>query len=200
MVESFNIIGSDAAKEDKHKQDIREKGKKSLVEFGKIFLPEHFGLSALAPYQVKMAESLLDPDKRWVCNVLPRGFAKSIISETAVLYYLYYLSTKEYPEFVMYVSEARPQALDRIAFLKYNIQENPRLNYYFGQLMNNKCKDTEAEFTTVKNDRIMGMGAGQKVVDEAQKRGIDTQRLSLMILNQSIIQKHKIQDNTLKTG
>ena len=161
-MDNFNITGSAAAKEAKHKQDVRAQGKKSVVDFGKLFIPEHFGLSTLAPYQVTMAESLLDRNKRWVCNVLPRGFIKSILGGTAVLYHLYYMSTEEFPEFVMYVSEARPQALDRIAFLKYNIQENPRLNYYFGSLMDKTCKDTEAEFTTVKNDRVMGMGAGQK--------------------------------------
>ncbi len=170
-MDNFNITGTDAAKEDKHKIDVRAKAKKSLVDFGKLMIPDHFGLSTLAPYQVKMAESLLDPNKRWVCNVLPRGFIKSILGGTAVLYHLYYKSTEEFPEFVMYVSEARPQALDRISFLKYNIQENPRLNYYFGQLMDKKCKDTEAEFTTVKNDRVMGMGAGQKGRGRGTKKG-----------------------------
>ena len=177
MTDSFNIIGSDKAKEDLHKREMRDAGKVDLISFGKLFLPNHFNLSTLAPFHVKYAESLLDPTKRWVCNVLPRGFAKSVISGTAVLYYLYY-NPVDVAEFIMYVSESRQQALDRIAFLKYNIKNNPRLLHYFGELMNNKCKDTEAEFSTFRGDRVLGMGAGQKGRGRATEKG---DRLSKII-------------------
>ena len=169
-MDNFNIIGTPQAKEDKHKQDVRAEGRKSLIRFGELQLRDHFGLSTLAPYHHTFADSLLDPNKRWVCNILPRGFVKSILGGTAVLYYLYN-NPIDVTEFVMYVSESRQQSIDRIAFLKYNIKNNPRLNYYYGSLMDRNCKDTEAEFTTFKGDRVIGMGAGQKGRGRATERG-----------------------------
>ena len=158
MPELFNITGTPQVEEEKHIIDIRARGKKDLVTFGKLFMPDLFNLSTLSSSQLRMANSLLDPHKRWVCNILPRGWAKSVIGGTAVLYYLYY-NPEDVQEFVMYVSESASQSKDRIAFLKYQIKSNPRLNYYFGEKMNGKCKDTEQEFQTIGGAFFCGIKA-----------------------------------------
>lgn len=169
MHKEFNIGtgNTKAAKEDKHKQDVRAEGKKSLIHFGKLIIPEHFNKSKLAEIHIRMANSLKDPHKKWVANIVPRGFIKSLFAQTAALESLYN-NPEGVREFISFISESRGQALDRIAFIKWHIKNNPRLHYYYGDLMGKK--DTEAEFTTFKGDRVLALGAGQKGRGRATER------------------------------
>ena len=94
----------------------------------------------------------------------------SLMSQVAILYKLYY-NDFDYREFVAFISESRGQAIDRISFVKWHILNNEKLRYYFGELMNNKCKNTEAEFMTFKGDRVIALGAGQKGRGRAAEQG-----------------------------
>jgi len=168
MNDSFNISHKEKQEEEEHKQEIRLAGQQSLIHFGKLFIPEHFNKSKPPKVHYDMSNSFLDHNKHWVANVIPRGFAKSLMSQVAILYKLYY-NPMDYREFVAFISESRGQAIDRIAFVKWHIKNNEKLRYYFGELMGKK--DTEAEFQTFKGDRIIALGAGQKGRGRAAEQG-----------------------------
>lgn len=167
-IETFNIVGDKAAKLDKHKQDVRAEGAKSLIEFGRMFLPD-FKRAESAPFHHVIGRDYLDPNIPRLCNVVPRGHAKTTIARAAILYKLYY-NPIDRREFIAIVSETQEQSLDTIQYIADQIEDNERLNYYFGDLKGRRPKKwTEKEFVTSLGDRLIGRGTTQRLRGRSQK-------------------------------
>ena len=66
------------------------KASKDLILFGKLFLPNDFlHKSESPPFHYELGKKLIStkPGAR-ICNVLPRGFGKSVLMKTAIMHKL----------------------------------------------------------------------------------------------------------------
>ena len=147
------------------KERVLEMAKKDIISFGQLFLPEDFMKSSPAPYHYELNNLLLDPTKKRICIILPRGHSKSTLAKTALLHHLYF-NPEGKKEFIAWVAEEQSQAIDHIKYLQNHIEVNPALNYYFGDLRG--AKWTEKEFTTSKGDRVIAKGTSQRLRGRSQ--------------------------------
>ena len=147
------------------KERVLEMAKKDIISFGQLFLPEDFMKSSPAPYHYELNNLLLDPTKKRICIILPRGHSKSTLAKTALLHHLYF-NPEGKKEFIAWVAEEQSQAIDHIKYLQNHIEVNPALNYYFGDLRGTKW--TEKEFTTSKGDRVIAKGTSQRLRGRSQ--------------------------------
>ena len=167
-MDNFNITGTSKAQEDKHKQDVRAEGKKSLIKFGKLFIPD-FKRAESAPFHYEVGTDYLNDTIPRLCNVIPRGHCKTTLARAAILYKLYYNEIDQ-REFIAIVSETQEQSLDTISYIADQIEDNERLNYYFGDLKGRRPKKwTEKEFVTALGDRLIGRGTTQKLRGRSEK-------------------------------
>ena len=85
-IESFNIVPPPS--ESKINDEILKKSIGDLIYFGRAFLPKDFLYKSASPdFHYTVAEKLLStkPAAR-ICNILPRGFGKSILAKTSVIH------------------------------------------------------------------------------------------------------------------
>ena len=167
-IESFNIVGTEAARIDKHKQDVRAEGTQSLEHFGKLFIPD-FKRAESAPFHHIIGRDYLNDSIPRLCNVIPRGHCKTTKARAAILYKLYN-NPIDRREFIAIVSETQDQSLETIQYISDQIEDNERLNYYFGDLKWKRPKTwNKQEFITYLGDRIIGRGTTQKLRGRSHK-------------------------------
>ena len=99
------------------KERVLEMAKKDIISFGQLFLPEDFMKSSPAPYHYELNNLLLDPTKKRICIILPRGHSKSTLAKTALLHHLYF-NPEGKKEFIAWVAEEQSQAIDHINIYK----------------------------------------------------------------------------------
>tara|TARA_R110000824_G_scaffold98780_5_gene235500 strand:- start:3244 stop:4857 length:1614 start_codon:yes stop_codon:yes gene_type:complete len=160
----FNIIPNptELAKRD----EILKQSVDNLIYFGRAFLPNDFLNKSESPdFHFHIAKKLLDhePGAR-VCNIIPRGFGKSILSKSAILHKLLF-SPKDKQQFIAWVAEEQGQAIDHLKYIKNHIEYNPQIRYYFGDLAGDAVGNrwTEKDIVTSVGDRIMAKGTSQRL-------------------------------------
>ena len=85
-MESFNIVPPPS--QSKLNDEVLQKSLTDLIYFGKAFLPKDFLYKSSSPdFHYTVAEKLLStkPAAR-ICNILPRGFGKSILSKASIIH------------------------------------------------------------------------------------------------------------------
>ena len=163
-IESFNIVAPPS--ESKINDEILQKSLTDLVYFGRAFLPKDFlNKSASPPFHYEVAEKLLTtkPAAR-ICNILPRGFGKSILSKAAIVHKMLFSPQGE-RLFIAWVAEEQGQAIDHIKYVKSHFEYNDKIKYYFGNLAGDAVGNrwTEKDIVSAKGDRIIAKGTSQRL-------------------------------------
>ena len=160
----FNIVPPPS--ESKINDEVLKKSLKDLIYFGRAFLPKDFLDKSESPkFHYEVAEKLMstEPAAR-ICNILPRGFGKSILSKAAVMHKMLF-SPQGNRLFVAWVAEEQGQAIDHIKYLKSHFEYNDKIKYYFGTLAGDSVGNrwTEKDIVTSKGDRIIAKGTSQRL-------------------------------------
>ena len=163
-VELFNIVPPPS--ESKINDEILHKSLNDLIYFGRAFLPKDFlHKSASPPFHYTVAEKLLSskPAAR-ICNILPRGFGKSILSKAAIVHKMLF-SPQGDRLFIAWVAEEQGQAIDHIKYVKSHFEYNDKIKYYFGNLAGDAVGNrwTEKDIVSAKGDRIIAKGTSQRL-------------------------------------
>ena len=148
------------------RDDILAKSMDSLVYFGRAFLPKDFLHKSESPdFHFSIAKKLTQHESgARICNIIPRGFGKSILSKSAILHKLLF-SPKENQQFIAWVAEEQGQAIDHLKYIKNHIEYNQQIRYYFGNLAGDSVGNrwTEKDIVTSTGDRIMAKGTSQRL-------------------------------------
>jgi len=160
----FNIIpGPDDMKV---RDEILAGSLENLIYFGRAFLPKDYMHKSKSPdFHFSIGKKLISHDAgARVCNIIPRGFGKSILSKTAILHKLLF-SPQDKQQFICWVAEEQGQAIDHLKYLKNHIEYNPQIRYYFGNLAGDVVGNrwTEKDIVTSTGDRIMAKGTSQRL-------------------------------------
>ena len=93
--------------------------------------------------------------------IAPRGHAKSVIG--SVVYPLWKILFKppEETRYILIGSETQDQAIKFLNTIKLELESNPRIHYYFGNLVGDKW--TQDEITTRNRVCIKAIGSGQRI-------------------------------------
>ena len=153
------------------KEEILRKSYNDLIYFGRAFLPKDFlDKSSSPPFHYEVSKKLIStkPGAR-ICNILPRGFGKSILAKAAILHKICF-SVKDSRNFIAWVAEEQGQAIDHLKYIKTHLEYNQQIRYYFGNLTGDSVGNrwTEKDIVTSKGDRIIAKGTSQRLRGRAE--------------------------------
>ena len=148
------------------KEVLLHKASKDLILFGKLFLPNDFlHKSESPPFHYDLGKKLIStkPGAR-ICNVLPRGFGKSVLMKAAIMHKLCYAS-KDQPQFMAWVAEEQGQSIDHLKYIRSHLENNDAIRYYFGNMCGGDTgkRWTEKDLVTNKGHRIIAKGTSQRL-------------------------------------
>lgn len=160
----FNIISPPS--ELSQKEELLSRCLNDLIYFGRAFLPNDFlNKSQSPPFHYEVAKKLITtkPGAR-VCNIMPRGFGKSILAKAAILHKICFSPADE-RNFIAWVAEEQGQAIDHLKYIRNHLESNKSIQYYFGQLAGDLAgkRWTEKDLVTSKGDRIIAKGTSQRL-------------------------------------
>jgi phage terminase large subunit-like protein len=162
IVEDFNIIPGGLVERD----EILKNSYEDMLYFGRAFLPKDFLDKSKSPnFHTRIAEKLIStvPAAR-ICNILPRGFGKSVLAKAAIMHKICF-SPKGERQFVAWVAEEQGQAIDHLKYIKSHLEYNSMIRYYFGNLAGDHVGNrwTEKDIVTAKGDRLLAKGTTQRL-------------------------------------
>ena len=160
----FNIVSPPSDLSDK--DEVLARAYKDLIYFGRAFLPNDFLNKSQSPFfHYEIAEKLIttQPGAR-LCNILPRGFGKSILAKAAILHKICFSASDE-RNFIAWVAEEQGQAIDHLKYIRNHLETNKAIQYYFGSLGGDLVgkRWTEKDLVTSKGDRIIAKGTTQRL-------------------------------------
>ncbi len=150
----------------KEKDEVLARSYNDLLYFGRAFLPSDFLNKSSSPvFHAEVSKKLIDtkPGAR-ICNILPRGFGKSILSKAAILHKICF-APKGQRQFIAWVAEEQGQAIDHLKYVKSHLEYNESIRYYFGNLSGDSVGNrwTEKDIVTTKGDRLIAKGTSQRL-------------------------------------
>mgnify|MGYP003658641205 CR=1 FL=1 len=153
------------------KELLLHKASKDLILFGKLFLPNDFlHKSESPPFHYDLGKKLIStkPGAR-ICNILPRGFGKSVLMKAAIMHKLCF-TPKDQAQFMAWVAEEQGQSIDHLKYIRSHLENNDAIKYYFGNLCGGDTgkRWTEKDLVTNKGHRIIAKGTSQRLRGRAE--------------------------------
>ena len=137
---------------------------KDLISFGKLFLPDDFMRSETPFFHYEVADAINDIDIRQMAVILPRGHGKTVLTKCSILHD--FLFAKE-PLFYGWVAASSKISVPNLDYVKYHLEYNDRVRYYFGDLKGKKWTEDDIELTNgcklISKSNLSGIRGGAKL-------------------------------------
>ena len=141
-----------------------ELAKNDLISFGKLFLPDDFMRSETPPFHYVVADAINDLDNKQVAIILPRGHGKTVLTKASILHDFLFA---EEPHFYGWVSATQKLATGNMDYVKYHLEYNEKIHYFFGQQKGRKWTEEDIELQNgcklVTKSNISGIRGGAKL-------------------------------------
>ena len=135
-----------------------------LIAFGKLFLPEDFKRSETPFFHYEVADSLMDLEQRQLAVILPRGHGKTVLTKCNILHDFCF--TKD-PLFYGWVAASSKISIPNLDYIKYHIEFNEKIRYYFGDLKGRKWTEDDIELKNgtklISKSNLSGIRGGAKL-------------------------------------
>ncbi len=145
-------------------EEALQLAKKDLISFGKLFLPDDFLRSETPPFHYEVADTINNPDKKQVAIILPRGHGKTVLTKASILHDFLFSSESQ---FYGWVSATQKLATGNMDYVKYHLEFNEKIHYYFGQQKGKKWTEEDIELQNgcklVCKSNISGIRGGAKL-------------------------------------
>ena len=145
-------------------EEALQLAKKDLISFGKLFLPDDFLRSETPPFHYEVADTINNPEKKQVAIILPRGHGKTVLTKASILHDFLFSSE---PQFYGWVSATQKLATGNMDYVKYHLEFNEKIHYYFGQQKGKKWTEEDIELQNgcklVCKSNISGIRGGAKL-------------------------------------
>ena len=102
-----------------------------LIAFGKLFLPEDFMRSETPFFHYEVADVLNNHDYRQTAIILPRGHGKTVLTKCSIMHDFMFATG---PLFYGWVAASSKISVPNLDYIKYHIEYNDKVKYYFGDL------------------------------------------------------------------
>ena len=113
-----------------------------LIAFGKLFLPHDFMRSETPFFHYQVADALSNGDIRQLAVILPRGHGKTVLTKCNILHDFVFSNE---PLFYGWVAASSKISVPNLDYIKYHIEYNDKIKYYFGDLKGKKWTEDDIE-------------------------------------------------------
>ena len=138
---------------------------KDLITFGKLFLPEDFMRSETPFFHYEVADACNNLDYRQLAVVLPRGHGKTVLTKCNILHN--FVFSKDDPLFYGWVAASSKISVPNLDYIKYHLEFNDKLKYYFGDLKGRKWTEDDIELKNgcklISKSNLSGIRGGAKL-------------------------------------
>ena len=138
--------------------------KNDLVAFGKLFLPDDFMRSESPFFHYEVCDALNDLDIRQLAVILPRGHGKTVLTKCSIMHDFVFT---ESPLFYGWVAASSKISVPNLDYVKYHLEYNDRIRYYFGDLKGRKWTEDDIELKNgtklISKSNLSGIRGGAKL-------------------------------------
>ena len=135
-----------------------------LIAFGKLFLPDDFMRSETPFFHYQVADALMDGEVRQLAVILPRGHGKTVLTKCNIMHD--FVFTNE-PLFYGWVAASSKISVPNLDYIKYHIEFNEKIRYYFGDLKGRKWTEDDIELKNgtklISKSNLSGIRGGAKL-------------------------------------
>ena len=135
-----------------------------LVSFGKLFLPDDFMRSETPFFHYEVMDAINDHSIRQLAVVLPRGHGKTVLTKCGIMHDFCF--TKE-PLFYGWVAASSKISVPNLDYIKYHLEYNDKVRYYFGDLKGKKWTEDDIELKNgcklISKSNLSGIRGGAKL-------------------------------------
>ena len=126
------------------KEQALQLAKNDLIAYGKLFLPDDFRRSETPFFHYTIADKLLDWSIRQQAIILPRGHGKTVLTKANILHDFCFADPKD-PLFYGWVAASSRISIPNLDYVKYHLEYNDRIKYYFGTMKGRKWTEDDIE-------------------------------------------------------
>tara|TARA_Y100000310_G_scaffold7847_1_gene8517 strand:- start:1424 stop:2980 length:1557 start_codon:yes stop_codon:yes gene_type:complete len=135
-----------------------------LIAFGKLFLPDDFMRSETPFFHYEVADALLNKEVRQLGVILPRGHGKTVLTKCNIVHD--FVFTKD-PLFYGWVAASSKISVPNLDYVKYHLEYNEKILYYFGDLKGRKWTEDDIELKNgtklISKSNLSGIRGGAKL-------------------------------------
>ena len=135
-----------------------------LIAFGKLFLPDDFMRSETPFFHYQVADALSNGDIRQLAVILPRGHGKTVLTKCNILHDFVFSNE---PLFYGWVAASSKISVPNLDYIKYHIEYNDKIKYYFGDLKGKKWTEDDIELKNgtklISKSNLSGIRGGAKL-------------------------------------
>ena len=138
---------------------------KDLIAFGKLFLPDDFMRSETPFFHYEVADAVSDRSVRQLAVILPRGHGKTVLTKCNILHD--FVFSHNDPLFYGWVAASSKISVPNLDYIKYHLEFNDRIKYYFGDLKGRKLTEDDIELKNgcklISKSNLSGIRGGAKL-------------------------------------
>jgi len=139
---------------------------KDLIAFGKLFLPDDFLRSETPPFHYEVADAIDNKDCKQLAVILPRGHGKAVLTKASILKDFLFCPSDDV-HFYAWVSATQKLSVGNMDYIKYHLEFNDKIKYYFGQTKGMKWTEEDIELKNgcklISKSNVAGIRGGAKL-------------------------------------
>ena len=137
-----------------------------MIAFGKLFLPDDFMRSETPFFHYEIADAIDDKECKQLAIIVPRGHGKTVLTKCSILKDFLFCP-KDDIHFYAWVSATQKLATGNMDYIKYHIEYNEKIKYYFGQQKGKKWTEDDVELANgcklISKSNVAGIRGGAKL-------------------------------------
>tara|TARA_Y100000310_G_scaffold354_1_gene436 strand:- start:319 stop:1842 length:1524 start_codon:yes stop_codon:yes gene_type:complete len=135
-----------------------------IIAFGKLFLVDDFLRSETPFFHYEIADVINDKSHRQTAIIIPRGHGKTVLTKCSILHD--FVFTQE-PLFYGWVAASSKISVPNLDYIKYHLEFNDKVLYYFGDLKGRKWTEDDIELKNgsklISKSNLSGIRGGAKL-------------------------------------
>ena len=147
-------------------EEVFQLASKDLISFGKLFLPDDFMRSETPPFHYEVADNIDDPKVKQLAIILPRGHGKTVLTKASILKDFLFCP-KDDMHFYAWVSATQKLSVGNMDYIKYHLEYNEKIKYYFGMTKGPKWTEEDIELNNgcklISKSNVAGIRGGAKL-------------------------------------
>ena len=141
-----------------------EMARHDLISFGKLFLPDDFMRSETPFFHYEVADAVNDLSIRQLGVILPRGHGKTVLTKCGIMHDFCFAIE---PLFYGWVAASSKISVPNLDYIKYHLEYNEKIQYYFGKLKGRKWTEDDIELKNgcklLSKSNLSGIRGGAKL-------------------------------------
>jgi hypothetical protein len=145
-------------------EEALELAKNDMISFGKLFLADDFMRSETPFFHYEVADAISDEKIRQMAVILPRGHGKTVLTKCNIMHDFCFTQD---PLFYGWVAASSKISVPNLDYIKYHLEYNDKVLYYFGNLKGRKWTEDDIELKNgcklISKSNLSGIRGGAKL-------------------------------------